>query len=280
MHDMWPCTAICHYAGQCQKFHSHCHSCPQLLYPSAHDLSFKTFDAKLKLYQKHHITFVTCSRWLAGQAAQSRLLQGQRILSIPNTYNASVLHPSDMIAARRHHHLPETGKLLLFACQKVTNPLKGLDFLLRALPLVKVDGLQLVMVGQLADSTAAAIPYPIHRIGYIDGEKEMALLYNAVDAFVTPSLEDNLPNTIMEAMAVGTPCIGFNTGGIPEMIDHELNGYVARYRDAEDLAQGISYVLDDTNNSRLAKAATEKATTVWNEQRVTEQYIKVYEQIN
>ena len=102
MHDMWPCTAVCHYAGQCSFFHSHCHDCRQLLHPKARDLSYRIFEAKLRLYQDRRLTFVACSRWLAGQAAQSRLLQGQHIVSIPNTYDSQVFYPADMAAARRH----------------------------------------------------------------------------------------------------------------------------------------------------------------------------------
>ena len=64
----------------------------------------------------------------------------------------------------------------------------------------------------------------------------MVAAYSCADLFVIPSLEDNLPNTIMESMACGTPCVGFEIGGIPEMIDHRVNGYVANYKDAGDLA--------------------------------------------
>lgn len=102
----------------------------------------------------------------------------------------------------------------------------------------------------------------------------MAKLYAKSACFVTPSLQDNLPNTIMEAMACGTPCVGFNVGGIPEMIDHEVNGYVARYKDAADLADGISYVL--ANRKMLGEAAREKVLATYSEESVVKRYIKVY----
>ena len=102
----------------------------------------------------------------------------------------------------------------------------------------------------------------------------MAELYASVDAFVTPSLRDNLPNTIMEAMACGTPCVGFNVGGIPEMIDHRVNGYVARYKDAADLADGIRYVLD--NREELGRNAREKVMREYSEETVAKKYIEVY----
>lgn len=111
-------------------------------------------------------------------------------------------------------------------------------------------------------------------IPYVSSEEEMAKLYASMDAFVLPSLSENLPNTIMEAMACGTPCVGFNVGGIPEMIDHKVNGYVARYKDAADLAEGIRYVLAD--HDRLGAAAREKVLHEYSEESVARRYIEIY----
>ena len=104
----------------------------------------------------------------------------------------------------------------------------------------------------------------------------MVKLYNSVDAFVLPSLSENLPNTIMEAMACGTPCVAFGVGGIPEMIDHKENGYVARYKNPQDLADGIRYVLNTDNHERLSKAAREKVLKCYSEESVASLYKEVY----
>ena len=281
MHDMWPCTAICHHARECQHFHTHCHDCPQLLSPAAHDLSWKVFRAKVRTYARARMSFVACSQWLAREARKSALLQQHEVLSIPNTYDSSLFHPAAQVEARRRLRLPVQGRLLLFVCQKVTNSRKGLDILFEALqsPVLTElsDDLHLVVVGQMAEGMQRQLPFPVHFIGYLSDVADMAALYQAVDVFVTPSLEENLPNTIMEAMASGTPCVGFRIGGIPEMIDHLANGYVARYRDADDLVQGIRYVLE--NQERLAHNAAEKAAATWNEEVVASQYIKLYQRI-
>ena len=113
-------------------------------------------------------------------------------------------------------------------------------------------------------------------IPYISDTREMARLYASVDAFVLPSLSENLPNTIMEAMACGTPCVGFRVGGIPEMIDHLENGYLANYKDSEDLAKGILYVLDEKNHQRLADNARQKIIQCYGEEAVAKRYIEVY----
>lgn len=295
MHDMWASTAVCHYARDCAHYQSHCHHCPQLHRPSSHDLSWKVFEQKLHLYENHRLTFVGCSQWIADEALKSRLLRGHQVVSIPNTYDAALFHPASQTVAQaetqaearavlRHDlQLPADRRLLLFACQKVTDARKGLHYLIEALQSPNLGTLRhrlaLVVVGQLSDEVNRISDMPIYSLGYIHDEALMAKVYQAVDAFVTPSLEDNLPNTIMESMACGTPCIGFRVGGIPEMIDHKRNGYLARVADANDLATGIAYVLDEARHETMATHAAEKAMNTWGTEIVALRFKELYKQL-
>lgn len=90
----------------------------------------------------------------------------------------------------------------------------------------------------------------VHSVGRLNDEYSLSLLYNAVDIFITPSLADNFPNTILEALACATPVVAFNTGGIPDLVKHKLTGYLAEYKSSKSLAQGIEWILahltDDT----------------------------------
>ena len=163
------------------------------------------------------------------------------------------------------YHRRITGRIL-FVAQNVNNPMKGIAYLEEAVRLLQSNG------GEAVEMIALGRDIP-----YIDNEEEMARLYNSVDAFVLPSLSENLPNTIMEAMACGVPCVGFDVGGIPEMIDHRRNGYVARLKDARDLAEGIRYVLDPENRERLGRAAREKVVQCYSEEAVARKYMEVYD---
>ncbi|NLA63680.1 MAG: glycosyltransferase, partial [Bacteroidales bacterium] len=84
------------------------------------------------------------------------------------------------------------------------------------------------------------------------------------------------PNTIMESMACGTPCVGFNIGGIPEMIDHTQNGYVATYKDAQDLANGLMWVLQESATEALSNNARNKVVENYSETTIAKRYIDIY----
>ena len=132
------------------------------------------------------------------------------------------------------------------------------------------------MLGGDAESVKEALPLPVYPVNYLSSETEIAELYNAVDLFVTPSLQDNLPNTIVEAMSCGTPCVGFNVGGIPEMISHKQDGYVADYCDSIDFAQGIAWCLNDDRLATLSQQARQSAIATYAEPVAAQRYHDIY----
>ena len=263
LHDEWPYLGVCHYRGECKE--AECRHCPII----CGSLPSSLFLRKRALYQRWNPTFVGCSQWITDQA--SRTLPRAEVYHINNCIPASLFHPTDMQQARQSLSLPRDKRLLLFCSQKVTDERKGITYLTEALKQLHKDNLHLVIVGKNAEQIPLPDNTSVTRIGSVR-EQEMPLLYNAVDAFLTPSLQDNLPNTIAEAMSCGTPCVGFDVGGIPEMIDHLENGYVARYRDAADLAAGIRFVLSHD----LRAAAHSKAADAYGETHVAQEYIKLY----
>lgn len=275
MHDQWSYAGICHYTEDCDHFQTHCHDCPRLIHPTHKDLSYKVFEAKKHIWEHADITFVGCSQWIAEEARKSLLTQGKRIVSIPNAIDHSIFRPIPKDKARAAFGLPTDKRLIFFSCQKISDERKGMRYLLKALAQLQGDDIGLVVAGATPSFVGGeAIATPLFSVGYIDSEQRMAQLYAAADVFVTPSLQDNLPNTIVEAMSCGTPCVGFHVGGIPEMIHHQKDGYVARYCDSGDLAEGIRYVLD---HPELQQAAVNYAHETYNERRVAQLYIKEYE---
>ena len=134
------------------------------------------------------------------------------------------------------------------------------------------------ILGGHAEELEGKLALPVYPLGYVSDEHKIVEIYNAVDVFVLPSVEDNLPNTIMEAMACGVPCVGFKTGGIPEEIDHLKTGYVAKQCNADDLMRGIKWVLDEADPEVLRQASVRKVSTTYSQNAVSLRYIEVYNQ--
>ena len=181
--------------------------------------------------------------------------------------------------------LPADKKLILFGSVKVTDKRKGIDYFIESCKLLAEkhpklkEELGVVVYGKNSEQLKPLIPFQVFPLDFISTEKELVNVYNAVDLYVTPSLEENLPTTIMEAMACGVPCIGFNVGGIPEMIDHLHNGYIAEYKSVEDLANGIVWTLDESEYQTLSEEACRKAVSNYSESTVAKKYIDIYNKI-
>ena len=286
MHDMWPCTGICHHARECDKYHQECHHCPYIYKGGGKkDLSNQVFKKKKEIYQLAPVTFVTCSRWLKERASQSALLNGHTIVDIPNPINTGLFKPQNALVARSRMGLPTDKKLILFGSVNVTDKRKGIDYFIESCKLLAEmhpelkEELGVVVYGKNSEQLKPLIPFQVFPLDFISNEKDLVNIYNAVDLYVTPSLEENLPTTIMEAMACGVPCVGFNVGGIPEMIDHLHNGYVAEYKSAEDLANGVIWTLNESEYRTLSEEACRKAASNYSESTIAKKYIDIYNKI-
>lgn len=283
LHDLWPATGICHYPADCAKYKAACSRCP--LMPNAlFDLAKHTFNKKSECgFDRIH--FVGCSQWIAAKAKESALLRHATITSIPNPIDTTLFRQTGKQEARQYFKLDESKQYILFGAAKLTDKRKGFSYLKDACLLLSQRSLpqnkpiELLLMGSASDEVSASFPFPVRSLGFIDSPTEQALAYSAADLFVIPSLEDNLPNTIMEAMACGTPCVGFHTGGIPEMIAHKTTGYVARYKDAQDLACGIQWVLDAGTSLQLSVACVKSVRDNYAESVVAEQYLSLYKRL-
>jgi len=279
MHDMWPFTGICHHAGDCANYQQACGLCPYLVDATPHDLSNKIFKQKQVAYSSRNITFVACSNWLKDLAKKSPLTTDHTVVSIPNPIDTEYYYPKDKIDVRKKMRLPIHKKIVLFAAVKTSDKRKGTDYLIEASRIIKqhTDNVLFLIAGNNGKEIENRLALPAQSMGFVAPEN-MPDVYNAADVFVTPSLQENLPNTIMEAMACGTPCVGFRIGGIPEMIDHLETGYIAEYKNADDLAKGLFWTLFEADTKTLSANAREKTLKAYAQEKIAEQYKKIYAQ--
>lgn len=282
MHDMWAFTGICHYSGNCLKFTEKCFNCPQQPAHPFADLSALTWEQKKKI-QQDRIVYVGCSKWITETARHSELVSGAQITWVPNPIDTTRYYPVDRIEARTHFNLDADKIYLLFGAAKLTDERKGAAYLKEACRILKEkhpeldDRIELLLMGKAQEDILGYFPYPTRSFGYLSSETELVKAYSAATLFVIPSLEDNLPNSIMESMACGTPCVGFRNGGIPEMIDHKENGYVADYLDAENLARGIYWTIAASGDETIRDACVERVKVHYNQQQIARRYYQLYE---
>ncbi len=281
LHDLWPVTGICHHTDECERFHTHCHDCPQLVAPSQHDLSWRVFRQKLQCYAAGRITFVAVSGWTAERARRSGLAQGRDVVVIPNALPLEPFRLMDRSEARRLCGLPQDAAIVIFGAARIDQPLKGLPRLLEALVQVQKSyaarPLHLVLFGKFKDeSWLSRIPVPFTSVGVVSDPEHLGRLYAASDVVVCASDYETFGQTLAEAMSCGCIPVSFDRGGQTDIIQHRQNGYLAHYADISDLAAGISWALTSPVAPELLHQSVVRR---FGEEMVAHYHIELYEHL-
>jgi len=284
LHDMWAFTGGCHYSDGCDRFQQDCGNCQQLNRSSKNDLSRSILRRKKKEWNGLDITIVTPSRWLAECAKESSLFKNRRVEVIHNGLDLNLYKPIDKIFARKIWDWPIDKKLILFGAMSATSDhRKGFDLLYEGLKQLAAkwsDKAELVVFGSSEPENPPDFGLPVHYLGRLHDDISLALLYAAADVMVTPSRQDNLPNTVVESLACGTPVVAFDIGGMPDMIESQINGYLANSFDTSDLAAGINWVLsDNSRHKELCIKAREKAVACFDIEKIARQYTELYREV-
>lgn len=282
LHDMNPFTGGCHYAWDCTSFQSHCCNCPQLAAASPHDLAHKNFRIRSRALRNKNLHIVAASRWLEFQARKSCLFKNAKSFrTIPYGIDTVKYRPLNKEACRQALGIPTEMFVVCFVAATLKDRRKGLNELLSALHHI-ADFKQTVclLLGHMDASYKWPNSLNVMALGYIESPEKQSLIYSAADVFAIPSLQDNLPNTVMETMACGTPVVGFNIGGIPDMVHHMETGLLARGGDVDDLAHQIRWMVEHPEErmrmGQNARRLVEKEFTI----RIqAERYMTLYQSL-
>lgn len=285
LHDMWAFTGGCHYSGECDRYIANCGICPQLGSSHRWDLSHWVWQRKIKAWKGLNLTIISPSVWLAKCAKSSSLFKDLRIEVIPNGLDTQVYRPIQKSIARQLLNLPQDKKLILFgSLQATSDPRKGFNLLQSALQKLSISGwkdkLEVVIFGSSQPENPPNFGFKSHYLGTFNDDLSLALVYSIANVFVLPSIQENLANTVMEAIACGIPCVAFNIGGMSDMIEHHKNGYLAQPYKIEDLAQGIDWVLENEERSqKLSQYCRDKAEQEFTLEIQARQYISLFSEI-
>jgi len=288
LHDQWAFTGGCHYSAGCRKYRTDCAECPQLD-DDPFNLPAAILRDKVELFEGAELTIVTPSRWMAECARKSRLFRNLRIEAIPNSLETDLYKPSPKAEAKVRMGLGEDTVTLLFGGEDGNERRKGFKELMAAIQccmkdkgfqgLSKSKKISLVCFGHPNDEIES-LGIPVHRLGYLDSDEKIGHAYASADVFILPSLEDNLPNTVLEAMSCGTPVVAFDTGGIPEMVTNGVTGQIVPLGDSARMGEAVlSLIFDPEKREAMGKECRKKTEEEYVLNVQARAYLDLYEDL-
>lgn len=279
LHDMNAFTGGCHYTNGCTRFKFGCGTCPQVTNGCHDDVSRSSFKVKQKSLRPKNLHVVAPSDWMRTQAMKSDIWPAQTSFrTIRYGLDLQRFRPMEQKASRLVLGIESDATLIAFGAEDINNKRKGIQHLLPALAkLQSKQPIECIVFGSGEIEPTPKLP-PIHQMGYVDSEDRQALIYSAADIVVVPSREDNQPQVGLEAMACGTPVVGFDAGGIPEYVRDGATGLIANHGDEDHLADRLSCLVENREARVLmgqqARAMMEREFEV-NQQ--TKKYVEFYE---
>lgn len=277
MHDLSSFTGGCGYTNHCFNFLQSCGNCPMLGRPLANDITYQQWKIKQQAYRARPPHFVAVSHWLAGMAKKSSLLKNEKISVIYNGLDLKIFKPQPKDAARAFLHVPQGEPVLAFAAASLSDRRKGVAILIDALRLMKQKPFLLTWGKKPPQELSG---FRSLYLGNIENESIMVIAYSAADALAVPSLEENLPQTVTESMACGTPVVAFASGGIPEVVQDGETGLLAEVGNLVALTEALNRMFGNPNlQKKYSLNSIKKAQTSFSFEKNAESYISLYDNI-
>ncbi len=279
LHDMQSFTGHCAYSLNCTKWQSGCGNCPDLtIYPAIKkDTTAFVWKIKNEIYKKSNIHIVVLSEWLEKLVKKSNLGHF-KIHKIYNGIDISIYKQYDKTELRKSLGLPLDKVIVLFSANLgLNNPFKGGKYAKMLIDKYISEKILFINIGgndELSNSSN------VKNISYISDESLMAKYYSLSDIYLYPTIADNCPLVALEAMACGLPILTFNTGGVPELVVHKENGYIAEYEDFEDLKNGFDFLIkNDDIRLLMGKKSVDRVKEKFTIQKMNDSYIDLYKRI-
>ncbi|UKJ08252.1 glycosyltransferase [Solitalea lacus] len=243
MHDCWTFTGGCHYFFSCDHFKKDCGKCQVLNSGKQNDLSNYIFKRKKKYYPKLNIKFLAISNWMKEQAKLGTLLKNESVDVIPSGIDCNVYNSTTSLDLREKLNLKIDDTIVLMGAQHLNSPFKGVQLSIDALNQYQDKKLKIITFG----GGEIVLSNPLHQIinfGFVSNPKEMADLYTVADVFLCTSVAEGFGMTVAEAQCCGTPAIAFEETGPSDIINHKVTGYLAKFKNVDDVVNGLSYCLN------------------------------------
>lgn len=288
LHDERPFTGGYHYSAGCTQHISLSEKC-ELLIEDPYTLPYLNLKDKIDFFRDANLTIVTPSKWLAGEARKSLLFKDKDIRVIPNSLETEVFYPLDKKEAKKKCKINPNAISLLFACEDANEKRKGFNELLEAMRILIKDPeiialkekglLELILIG-IPNEDIESLNIKYHVTGVINDDNKMREVMSATDIFILPSLEDNLPNMMLESMACGTCVAAFATGGVVDVVENNINGLVVEKGNSAELANAVrSLILINAMREEFNKKSYELISKEFNLSVQAKRYLELYREL-
>lgn len=254
LHDINPLTGGCHIAFDCLNYKNGCQSCPHLRCNTP-NLASREFDIKKNVYSKLNLSLISPSRWLYDKSVESLLFSKNNKYHIPNGIDCTVFKPFPKDFARSFFNIPSEKKILAVGSVSFNSDYnKGADLFFNSIRMLSrafKKELCVLVFGSREIGISYIDELMIYHTGPIHDDFTLSLLYNAADLFVIPSRSENFPTTLLESLACGTPALGFDIGGVSELISSDLFGKKISPYSTSDLKDAIENWNFKSDNKEL-----------------------------
>jgi len=287
LHDMWPVTGHCAFSYDCERWQSGCYDCPLLKEPqreiveppaTKEDYTKRLWNLKRSVYHDLPLHIVSPSKWLHGIAKESILQFSATFHCISNGVDWDISKVDAMQLAKKELKIPQDSKVILFSAANINSKRKGFQELLQCLEkLPENKSIWLLTTGGVVNLPSKFNHFNIMHLGRIEKEEDLQRAFRAADIFLFPTLAETQGLVIVEALITGTPIVSFEVGGVPDMVHHMKTGYLAKYKDIEDLAKGVNIILEDNElRKKMCDSCKKLAKSRFSLSLQAKKYLEVY----
>ena len=275
--DMWPFCGAEHYSYD-KRYSEGYTKINRPKNEKGLDLNKLVWEYKKKNYN-FQFTVNAPSKWLHDEIKKSYLIKDKKIINIPPNLDTNIWHPYEKKFSKEIYQLEPNNKILLFGSSTGANHRKGFDFLIELFKQRKFDNTKLIIFGE-KPKKLNELKIDHSYIGQINDDRSLSILYSSADVLLMPSKLEVFGQVGLEAQACGTPCVVFENTGLIDFVRHKETGYVSKYLNVNDFADGINWILEnDIRYTSLSKKGVELVKERFDDNFVGKQFVKEYQKL-